>query len=125
VDAEIRVPSAGSQSGQVDGVGELAALLEWLRSERGLSGAVREVRVPPGPGELSGGAVEALVVAVGAGGAAGTLARSLFGWLLTRRPNLKITVTTDRGSVTVEANQVRDGDVLPMLREVLEPGDGL
>lgn len=124
MDAEIRV-SSGSQGGHVDEVGELAALLEWLRGERGLAGTVREVRVPAGPGELSGGAVEALVVAVGAGGAAGTLARSLFGWLPTRRPNVKITVTTDRSSVTVEASQVRDGDVLPMLREVLEPGDGL
>jgi hypothetical protein len=123
VDAEIRV-SSGSQGSEVDEVGELAALLEWLRGERGLVGATREVRVPPGPAEL-GGAVEALVVALGAGGAAGTLARSLFGWLQTRRPNLKITVTTDRNSITVEASQVRDGDVLPLLREVLEPKDGL
>jgi hypothetical protein len=123
VDAEIRV-SSGSQGSDVDEVGELAALLEWLRGERGLVGATREVQVPPGPGEL-GGAVEALVVTLGAGGAAGTLARSLFGWLRTRRPNLKITVTTDRNSVTVEASQVRDADVLPMLREVLEPRDGL
>lgn len=124
MDAEIRV-SSGGQGGHVDDVGELAALLEWLRGERGLAGMVREVRVPPGPGELSGGAVEAVVVAVGAGGAAGTLARSLFGWLPTRRPSVKITVTTDRSTITVEARQVRDGDVLPMLREVLEPGDGL
>lgn len=123
MDAQIRV-SSRSQGSEVDEVGELAALLEWLRSERGLAGAVREVRQPPGPGEL-GGAVEALVVALSAGGAAGTLARSLFGWLHTRRPNLKITVTTDRSTVTVEASQVRDGDVLPMLREVLEPKDGL
>jgi len=122
VDAEIRVSSI-SQGNEVDEVGELAALLEWLRGERGLVGAVREVHVPPGPGEL-GGAVEALVVAVGAGGAAGTLARSLFGWLHTRGPKLKITVTTERNSITVEASQVRDGDVLPILREVLEPKDG-
>jgi len=122
VDAEIRVSSV-SQDTEVDAVGELAALLEWLRGERGLAGAVREVRIPPGPGEL-GGAVEALVVAVGAGGAAGTLARSLFGWLHTRRPSLTITVTTGPNSVTVAASQVRDGDVLPILREVLEPKDG-
>jgi Effector Associated Constant Component 1 len=122
VEAEIRV--SGSQGSEVDGVGELAALLEWLRGERGLAGAVREVRVPPGPGEL-GGAVEALVVALGGGGAAGTLATSLFGWLRTRRPHLKVTVTRGGDSITIEAGQIRDGDVLPLLREVLEPKDGL
>lgn len=123
MDAEIRILSA-SQGNDIDEVGELAALLEWLRGERGLAGAVREVHAPPGPGELGGGA-EALVVALGAGGAAGTLARSLFAWLQTRRPTLKITVTSDWNSVTVEAGQIRDGDVLPLLREVLEPKDGL
>jgi hypothetical protein len=122
VEAEIRV--SGSRGAEVDEVGELAALLEWLRGERGLAGATREVRVPPSPGEL-GGAVEALAVALGAGGAAGTLATSLFGWLRTRRPNLKVTVARDGNSVTVEAGQVRDGDVLPLLREALEPRDGL
>jgi hypothetical protein len=45
--------------------------------------------------------------------------------LQTRRPSLTITVTTERSSVTVEASQVRDGDVLPLLREVLEPKDGV
>ena len=122
MEAEIRV--SGSRSGAVDEVGELAALLEWLRGERGLAGAIREVRVPPDPGEL-GGAVEALVVALGSGGAAGTLATSLFGWLRTRRPHLKVTVTKGKNSITVEVGQVRDGDVLPLLREVLEPKDGL
>lgn len=122
MEAEIRV--SGSRGTEVDEVGELAALLEWLRGERGLAGATREVRAPPAPGEL-GGAVEALAVALGAGGAAGTLATSLFGWLRTRRPNLKVTVARDGNSVTVEAGQVRDGDVLPLLREALEPRDGL
>ena len=122
MEAEIRV--SGNQGSAVDEVGELAALLAWLRGERGLAGAIREVRVPPGPDEL-GGAVEALVVALGTGGAAGTLTTSLFGWLRTRRPNLKVTVTRGKNSVTVEVGQVRDGDVLPLLREVLEPKDGL
>lgn len=108
----------------VDEVGELAALLEWLRGERGLAGAIREVRLPPGPGEL-GGAVEVLAVALGAGGAAGTLARALFGWLGTRRPSLKVTVTKGTRSITIEAREVRDGDVLSLLQEVLGAGDGL
>jgi Effector Associated Constant Component 1 len=122
VEAEIRIP--GGQGIDVDEVGELAALLEWLRGERGLAGPIREVRPPPGPGEL-GGAVEVLAVALGAGGAAGTLARSLFGWLRTRRPSLKITVTKGTRSITIEASEVRDGDMLPLLQEILGAGDGL
>lgn len=122
MEAEIRV--SGGRGIAVDEVGELTALLEWLRGERGLAGAIREVRLPPGPGEL-GGAVEALAVALGAGGAAGTLARSLFGWLRTRRPSLKVTVTKGARSITIEASEVRDGDVLSLLREILEAGDGL
>jgi hypothetical protein len=122
VQAEIQV--SGSPGSEVDEVGELAALLEWLRGERGLAGAVREVRVPPGPGEL-GGAVEALVVALGSGGAAGTLATSLFGWLRTRRPNLKVTVAKGKSSITIEVGQLRDGDLLPLLQEILESEDGL
>lgn len=122
MEAVIRV--SGGRGIDVDEVGELAALLEWLRGEPGLAGAVREVRPPPGPGEL-GGAVEALVVALGPGGAAGALAGSLFGWLRTRRPSLKVTVTKDTRSVTVEASEVRDSDVLSVLRGALEAGDGL
>lgn len=122
MEAEIRV--SGSQGSGIDEVGELAALLEWLRGERGLAGAIREVRVPPGPDEL-GGAVESLVVMLGAGGAAGTFVTSLFAWMRTRRPHLKVTVTKGKNSITVDVGQVRDGDVLPLLREVLESKDGL
>jgi len=122
VEAEIRV--SGGQGIDDDEVGELAALLEWLRGEPGLAGAIREVRTPPRPGEL-GGAVEALVVALGPGGAAGVLAGSLFGWLRTRRPSLKVTVTKGSRSITVDASEVRDGDVLSVLREALGAGDGL
>jgi hypothetical protein len=120
VEAEIRVSQG---DGQGDEVAELTALHEWLRRERGLAGAVRAVRRPPGPAEL-GGAIELVAVALGAGGAAGTLARSLAAWLQSRRPGVKVTVTTSSGSVSVEARQVRDADVLPLLREVLNARDG-
>jgi hypothetical protein len=122
VEAEIRV--FGGQDIDVDEVGELATLLEWLGGERRLAGAVREVRLPPGPGEL-GGAIEALVVALGAGGAAGTLAKSLFGWLRTRRPSLKITVTRGASSIAIEASKVRDDDMLSVLQEILGAADGI
>jgi hypothetical protein len=122
MEAVIRV--SGAEDIGVDEVSELAALLEWLRGEPALAGAIRELRTPPGPGEL-GGAVEALVVALGPGGAAGAVAGSLFGWLRTRRPSVKVTVTKGTRSVTVEAKNVRDGDALSVLRDALGAGDGL
>jgi hypothetical protein len=111
VEAEIQI-SRG------DAVAEFTSLWEWLRAERVLAGAVRAVPRQPAQTEL-GGAFELLAVALGSGGAGATLARSLAAWLQTRRPGVKITVTSQSGSVMLEARQVRDSDVMPMLREVL------
>jgi Effector Associated Constant Component 1 len=119
VEAEIRI--SGDQGSGIDAVGELADLLEWLHGERGLAGAVREVQAPPGPGEL-GGAVEVLIVALGSGGVAGTFVTSLFGWLRTRRPSLKVSITEKSRSMTVSA--ARDKDLAPLLREFLGTDDG-
>jgi hypothetical protein len=121
VEAEIRI--SGSDGNAIDEVREFAGLLSWLRAERGLPGAIREVRSPTAPGQL-GGAVEVLTVALGASGAAGTLATALFGWLRTRRPNVKITVTQGSRSVVIEASRVRDADLVSLVREVLEASDG-
>lgn len=115
MDAEIRIS-------QGDGITEFASLSEWLRGERTLAGAVRAVRWDPGETEL-GGAFELLVVVLGSGGAGATLAKSLVTWLQTRRQSVRITVTTASGSVSVDARQVKDGDVLPLLREVLGTRD--
>jgi hypothetical protein len=115
VDAEIRI-SRG------DGIAEFASLSEWLRGERTLAGGVRAIRGDPGETDL-GGAFELLVVALGSGGAGATLAKSLVTWLQTRRPSVRITVTTASGSVSLDAHQVKDGDVMPLLREVLGTRD--
>jgi hypothetical protein len=110
VEAEIRIF-------QGDAVAEFASLWEWLRSERGLAGRLRAVPRESAETELGGG-FELLAVALGSGGAVTTLARSLAAWLRTRRPDVKITVTSPSGSVTLEARQVRDSDVMPLLHEV-------
>lgn len=109
MEAELRV-SAG------DPVAELIALTTWLRSQRDLQGRVHPRVRPPGPHEL-GGAVELLTVALGSGGAGLALARALTAWLINRHSDVSITVTTETGSVTLEAKRV--GDPLPLLREVL------
>jgi hypothetical protein len=115
MEAEIRI-SRG------DEVAEFAALWGWLQGERALAGAVRPVHRRPAETEL-GGAYDLLGVALGSGGAGVALARSLATWLQTRRPGVAITVTSPSGSVTVEAHQVKDGDVLPLLQEILRARD--
>jgi hypothetical protein len=102
-----------------DRVAELAALWEWLRGERDLAGLVRPVRGPLGETDL-GGTYDLLAVALGSGGAGVALAKSLTTWLLTRRPSVTITVSGPRGSVTVAGEHLRDNDVMPLLRDVLE-----
>lgn len=115
MEAEIRIA-------QGDAVVEFTSLYDWLRGERALAGAVRAVPRPPAETEL-GGAFEILAVALGSGGVGATLAKSLITWLQTRRPSVKVTVTSKSGSVTLEARQVRDSDVMPLLHEVLGTSD--
>ena len=114
---EVRVRVRGG-----DDTAELAGLWNWLRGERELAGAVSAVQARPGATEL-GGMPGVLAVALGSGGAGVALARSLTAWLSTRRPGVKITVTSPSGSVTVVAQQVKDGDVMPLLHEVLRARD--
>jgi hypothetical protein len=122
VEVQIRV-SGG------DDIKEVTALYEWLRRERGLAGAVRAVQSLPGNTEL-GGAISAVAVAVGAGGAGTVLARSLVAWIWTRRPSVKVTVSTKvdasarTRSVTVDARDLDADKVLPLLRQVLSDDDG-
>jgi hypothetical protein len=111
VEAEIRISDG-------DVTAEFISLREWLRGERALAGVVRAIPRQPAETEL-GGAFELLAVALGSGGAGATLAKSLIAWLQTRRAAVKITVTSRSGSVTLEARQVKDGDVMPLLQEVL------
>jgi hypothetical protein len=115
VEAEIRIS-------QGDAVAEFTSLREWLRGERALAGAVRAIPRQPAETEL-GGAFELLAVALSSGGAGATLAKSLITWLQTRRPGVKITVTSRSGNITLEARQVKDSDVMPLLREVLGTRD--
>lgn len=115
MEAEVRIS-------QGDAVAEIVSLGEWLRGERALAGAVRAVHRQPAETEL-GGALELLAVALGSGGAGATLAKSLIAWLQTRRPGVKITVTSDERTVTLEASQVRHTDVMPLLHEVLGTRD--
>lgn len=101
---------------------ELGQLWDWLRHERELTGRVTLIPQAPGPTDL-GGIVDVLTVALGSGGAAAVLAQSLSVWLKTRRSDVSVTVTTDKGTVTVKATDLAHSDVLPILRQVLPGND--
>ncbi|MFB4285575.1 hypothetical protein ACBJ59_60685 [Nonomuraea sp. MTCD27] len=112
--ADLRISSG-------DIVGELVSLTDWLLSQRELQGRVRPVMQPPASEEL-GGAVDLLTIALGSGGTAVgmTLARALTVWLTNRKSDVSLTVTTQTGTVTLEAKRVNDpSDPLPLLQEVL------
>ncbi|MFJ9690749.1 hypothetical protein [Kitasatospora sp. NPDC101183] len=115
---DVRIRVAGGD----DEVRETAELWGWLRGERGLTGLVRAEARPPAEGEM-GGATDALVVALEAGGPVAVLAGSLTAWLRTRRANVAVKVEAEGRSVTVDAKNLRPEDVVPMLREVLGDGD--
>lgn len=100
-----------------DVMGELVSLTAWLQSQRELQGQIRPVTRPPAAEEL-GGAVDLLTVALGSGGVVGmVLARALTTWLTNRHSDVSLTVTTQTGTVTLEAKRV--SDPLPLLQEVL------
>ncbi|MFD9966521.1 hypothetical protein [Amycolatopsis sp. NPDC059020] len=103
---------------------ELGALLDWLRHEDALRGRVRLRRAEPRPGEM-GGVLDALVVAMGSGGAGAVLARSVSTWFSHRRSEVKLTVTAADGR-KIELDARRVADVAALVRDVerlLEPGD--
>jgi hypothetical protein len=95
---------------------DLIALGKWLGDEDELRGRVRAVRGPIGETEL-GLAVEALTIALGAGGAGTVLASSLKTWLMTRQTRAKITVESADRSVTLDIETV--ADVAPVLAQIL------
>jgi hypothetical protein len=109
--------------GGVDRFEEVASLEDWLRDEPELRGRVQRAPAAVGETELSGGVGEVLTVVLGAGGAAGVLARSLNTWLRTRRPTVALTVSVRDRSATLEAHNVKDAQVnetLKILRAVLD-----
>ena len=116
MDAEIEI-SGG------DKVSEVAALWEWLRGERALTGTIRPAGPASREGEL-GGVADVLAIALSSGGAGAVLARSLMAWLQTRRADIAVTVKTDAGTVTVDAHNVGSGAALAALLQVLRDGSG-
>ncbi|MGY0059853.1 effector-associated constant component EACC1 [Streptomyces sp. LZ34] len=90
----------------------LERLREWLRNEPELRGRVTPLRSRPGSEEMSGGVVEALVLAVGSG-TVGVLARSLPIWLKQQRSQVEIEISSADGEkVRVKADNIQDAESL-------------
>ncbi|MGY1868209.1 MULTISPECIES: effector-associated constant component EACC1 [Nocardia] len=76
---------------------ELVSLRDWTSRESLLRGHVRAEHQPIRTGEM-GGLEEVLIVALGSGGAATVLARSIAVWLQQRRSELRVEVTAPDGT---------------------------
>jgi hypothetical protein len=90
------------------------SLCDWLHADPDLGPSVRQGRTPPRPGQM-GGVMDAVIVAVGSGGAVTALAPLLKSWLLRpRHAHIKLEVETSpngKRSVTLDADRVRKEDI--------------
>lgn len=104
-------PDAGDQ---------LWALRGWLADVEELRGRVSPREHPPWPGTL-GPVLEALVVAVGPGGAATALAASVVAWLRNRHGEVRVKLTRPDGrSMELTAKRVAELDAAALERQVAQ-----
>lgn len=107
-------------SGTVD---DLLELLEWFNDEDDLRGRVELPSNGIHPGQM-GDLYEVLAVAVGAGGLAPVLARSLTSWFTTRRSDIAITLKIDKHTeLTLDAKRIKMPEVAQALHSMLERAD--
>ncbi|GAA0453974.1 hypothetical protein Aca07nite_66540 [Actinoplanes capillaceus] len=97
------------------GDGSYNELRKWLRGDEDLDGVrVDTVGAPPLPGQMSGGAVEALIATVADPGLLGALFGAVGGWAAarasTRRTRIRVKVG-DR-EVEVEGPALRDPEAV-------------
>ncbi|NYH41674.1 hypothetical protein HNR22_001401 [Micromonospora jinlongensis] len=95
------------------------SLASWLRAEDRLRG---QVTAAPAPGataptdEMSAGATDVLLVAVGSGGAVMVLVQSIAGWLTHRREDVTVKLTLpDGSSAELDVRRARDMDQVTTL----------
>ncbi|WP_149030238.1 hypothetical protein [Kitasatospora sp. MBT66] len=101
-------------------VAEAESLTDWLRGEPGLPRVTLTGRAPA-PGEM-GSVLDAVTVALGAGGALSVLASSLRVWFAQpRRSDVRLKIRrADGGTLELDAKRVRAGDLEDLLRTALE-----
>jgi hypothetical protein len=109
---------------QRDDVAAIESLYDWLRADPDLGASVGQSRMAPRRGEM-GGVMDAVIVAVGSGGAVTALGPLLKSWLLRpRHAHIKLEVETGPDgtrSITLDADRVRKediDDIIATLRDV-------
>jgi membrane-associated two-gene conflict system component 1 (EACC1) len=101
-----------------DPLQELGALERWLRADPGLRGLVRRERATPGPDDM-GALGDVLVATLGGGGAITALAASLSTWLVARRGQVSIKVSSGDRQVEID---IKSPDAEALLRTILAGG---
>ncbi|WP_436501105.1 effector-associated constant component EACC1 [Actinokineospora sp. HUAS TT18] len=97
---------------------ELESLYDWLSGDADLQVAMRVHE--PKPGEL-GAVSDALMVAVGSGGAITVLAASLRAWIQRpRHAQIKITVINGERTAEIDADRVKPGEIEAILKRLIE-----
>ncbi|MFJ4095421.1 hypothetical protein ACIPYS_27860 [Kitasatospora sp. NPDC089913] len=120
---DVHISVIGGETGRANGSGtaaEAESLTDWLRGEPGLTRVTLTGRAPA-PGEM-GSVLDAVTVALGAGGALSVLASSLRVWFAQpRRSDVRLKIRrTDGGTLELDAKRVRAGDLEDLLRSALE-----
>jgi hypothetical protein len=117
VELEIRTVGQGGQE-------DLAALNQWLASQRGLTGRVRLKQSTPGEQDLGGGAFELLTVALGSGGTMSVLAGAFSAWLSSRRNPSTIRISIPGGGEIEVPPDVDEAKLERLIRMLREPARG-
>ncbi|GAA4212570.1 effector-associated constant component EACC1 [Microbispora amethystogenes] len=116
---EARISFPGYQE-----VSHLESLNDWLKGEHSLAGRVRLDGPAPRPGEL-GAPMDAVVIALGSGGALSVLASSLKTWLSQpRRSDIRIRIESDNGrNIEIDAKRIDQDQIETLLKQTLHPGE--
>ncbi|MFD8807227.1 hypothetical protein [Streptomyces sp. NPDC059597] len=121
---DVRLDAEGPEAADL-----LRSLREWLSDDPSLRGRLGLRERPPDPGTL-GPVLEAVVVALGPGGAATALATGVIAWLRSRRGEVRMKVTLENGrSLELTAKRVAALDAAALRQQAADlaallSGDG-
>lgn len=111
---DVRVEIAGDRSGD-----EMRSLREWLVDDASLRGRVRLTAAPPREGTLGAG-MDALVIALGNGGAVTALATVSVAWLKRRTGRMKVKFTRADGAMVEISTDLVWPQTAQELRETVQ-----
>ncbi|MFD8838494.1 effector-associated constant component EACC1 [Streptomyces griseofuscus] len=112
---DVRVDAEGP-----DAADRLRSLYGWLSDDQLLRGRLGLRERPPEPGTL-GPVLEAVLVALGPGGAATALATGVIAWLRNRRGDVRLKVTLEDGrSLELTGKRVAGLDAAALRRQAAD-----